>query len=183
MLLNGTAETGDQIVLAVNGTTEINENRQTQPKATLKINFTSGNQVVRTAFFRQLKKNGTVCTLYNIPPSDALDVLNIRVTNNSVSFNEAFVKGKLRDMDGKPIFQKTLIEQGNLIAHQTQRLTLEDLKAAGETWAGRAVLTLESNIPHPYMQVYGLLRAKEGSGFPETPLMNMSTGATGNSCD
>jgi hypothetical protein len=170
------------IVLSVNGTTEIIENRQTQPRGTLVIKFGSGNSVTRTAFLRHLKKNGTVCTLYNIPPSDALDIVNIRITNDSATVS-GFVKGKLRDMDNKLIFQKTVVEQGSLEPHQTVRLQMADLTADGSSWKGRAVLTLESNIPHPKMQVYGLLRAREATGFPETPLMNMSTGATGNSCD
>jgi hypothetical protein len=172
-----------QIVLGVNSTEAVIENRQIQPKGTLVIEYLSGNAVTRTAFLRHLKKNGTVCTLYNIPPSNALDIVNIRVTNDS-NLENAFVKGKLRDMDNKVIFTgKTLIEQGGLKPHQTVRLQMEDLTADGASWAGRAVLTLESNIPHPLMQVYGLLRAREATGFPETPLMNMSTGATGNSCD
>jgi hypothetical protein len=170
------------IVLSVNSTTEIFENRQTQPRGTLVITFGSGNSVTRTAFLRHLKKNGTVCTLYNIPPSDALDIVNIRITNDSATVS-GFVKGKLRDMDNKLIFQKTVVEQGGLEPHQTVRLQMSDLTADGSSWTGRAVLTLESNIPHPKMQVYGLLRAREATGFPETPLMNMSTGATGNSCD
>jgi hypothetical protein len=176
------AGTERNIVLSVNSTTEIFENRQTQPRGTLVIKFGSGNSVTRTAFLRHLKKNGTVCTLYNIPPSDALDIVNIRITNDSATVS-GFVKGKLRDMDNKLIFQKTVVEQGNLEPHQTVRLQMADLTADGSSWTGRAVLTLESNIPHPKMQVYGLLRAREATGFPETPLMNMSTGATGNSCD
>lgn len=172
-----------QVVLEVNGTEAVIENRQIQPKGTLVIEYGSGNAVTRTAFLRHLKKNGTVCTLYNIPPSNALDVVNIRVTNDS-TLDTAFVKGKLRDMDNKVIFTgKTLIEQGGLKPKQTVRLQMEDLTADGASWTGRAVLVLESNIPHPLMQVYGLLRAREATGFPETPLMNMSTGATGNSCD
>lgn len=178
---NGAAR---DIILEVNGTDAVIENRQIQPKGTLVIKYDSGNTVTRTAFLRHLKKNGTVCTLYNIPPSDAIDVINIRITNDSSSV-DGFVKGKLRDDKGGNLYQspKTLVELGNLKPHQTVRLTLDDLKSGGETWKGRAVLVLESNIPHPLMQVFGLMRAKEGTGFPETPLMNMSTGATGNSCD
>jgi hypothetical protein len=179
---NSEAAKDSDIVLTVKGDTEIAENRQTQPTGTLVVNFEGGNTVTSTAFLRHLKKNGTVCTLYNIPPSDALDSVNIRITNDSPTV-DGFVKGKLRDANGTQLFQKTLIELGSLKPHQTVRLTLDDLKGGGETWKGRAVLTLESNIPHPLMQVFGLLRAIEAQGFPETPLMNMSTGATGNSCD
>lgn len=181
LLVQGANKTNN-IVLTVNGTTEIIENRQAKPKGTLVIKFGSGNSVTRTSFLRHLKKNGTVCTLYNIPQSDALDVVNIRVTNDSATVS-GFVKGKLRDVDGKVIFQKTLIEQGSFEPHQTVRLTLADLTAGGESWKGRAILTLESNIPTPKMQVYGLLRAKEAGTPVETPLLNMSTGATGNGCD
>ncbi len=183
LVMGNTNKGARNLVLTVKGDTEIVENRQVQPKGTLVIKFDGGNSVTRSAFLRHLKKNGTVCTLYNIPPSDALDIINIRITNDSPGV-DGFVKGKLRDMDNKVIFTgKTLIEQGGLKPHQTVRLQMEDLKADGASWEGRAVLVLESNIPHPLMQVYGLLRAREATGFPETPLMNMSTGATGNSCD
>lgn len=170
------------IVLTVNGEDEINRNRL-PPQGMFTATFSSGQSIIRSATLRHLKVNGTVCTLYNIPPSNALDIVNIRVTNQSPTV-DGFVKGKLRDMDNKVIFDwKTLIEQGNLKPHQTVRLQMEDLTADGSSWTGRAVLTLSSNVPYPELQIYGLLRAREATGFPETPLMNMSRGASGQPCE
>jgi hypothetical protein len=172
------------IMLNVDGKTSIIENRKTAPKATLYVEYSGGAGVTRTAVLRHLKKNGTVCTLYNIPPSDALDVVNIRITNDSATVT-GFVKGTLRGMDGIEIFKgKFLVDQGKLVPHATVHLTVDALMAGGSSWKQRAVLTLESNIPEPNMQVFGLLRAKGNKeGFPESPLMNMSTGATGDGCD
>jgi hypothetical protein len=123
--------------------------------------------------------------LYNIPaPAEGLDKLNIRITNDSATVT-GFVKGTLRDGDGKEIFKgKFLVDIGKLAPHQTVHLDMKALTAGGATWQKRAVLTVESNIPEPNMQVFGFLR-NTGSrpGFPESPLMNMSTGATGDGCD
>lgn len=179
--------TPSPIVLNVNGSTPINENRKTAPRGTLAVTYTSGGKDTNGGTLSWLKKNGSVCTLYNIPDSsEGQDVLNIRITNDASSTpSPAVVKGTLRGMDGKTIFSaKTLVAAGNLKPHQTVRLVMADLTAGGDSWKQRAILTLESNIPSPNMQVYGLLRNKGNKvGFPESPLMNMSTGATGNGCD
>lgn len=170
------------IILTVVGDTEINRNRQ-PPRGTFTATFSSGQTISRFATLRHLKGNGTVCTLYNIPPINALDIVQIRITNQSPTI-DGYVKGKLRDQDNKVIFAgKTLIEQGSLKPHQTVRLQMEDLTADGASWTGRAVLTLYSNVPYPELQVFGLLRAREATGFPETPLMNMSRGASGQPCE
>lgn len=174
------------IVLNVDGKTSIIENRKTPPKATLYVEYVGGAGVTpRTAVLRHLKKNGSVCTLYNIPPpTGSQDTLNIRITNDSATVT-GFVKGTLRDYTGKEIFKgKFLVEPGKLVPHQTVHLDMTALTAGGVSWDKRAVLTVESNIPEPNMQVFGFLR-NTGSkpGFPESPLMNMSTGATGNGCD
>jgi len=170
------------IILTVDGTTEINRNRQ-PPRGTFTATFSSGQTISRFATLRHLKVNGTVCTLYNIPPNNASDIVTIRITNQSPTI-DGYVKGKLRDEDNKVIFAgKTLIEQGSLKPHQTVRLQMEDLTADGASWRGRAVLTLYSNVPYPELQVFGLLRAREATGFPETPLMNLSRGASGQPCE
>ncbi len=180
-LKNGVAH---KIMLTVNGTDSINENRKATPKGTLSIGYTGGGAVTRTATLRHLKRNGTVCTVYNIPNSDAIDLVHLRITNDSAG-TTGFVKGSLRDMDNKDVFKgKMLIDVGGLAPHQTVHLGMADLTSNGETWGGRGVLTLESNIPEPYMQVYALLRAAGlPDEFPESPLMNLSTGASGNGCD
>jgi hypothetical protein len=170
------------IILTVDGETEINRNR-TPPQGTFTATFSSGQTISRFATLRHLKVNGTVCTLYNIPPSNALDIVAIRVTNQSDSA-DGWVKGTLRDVDNKVIFSgKVLIEQNNLMPHQTVRLQMEDLTADGASWTGRAVLMLHSNVPYPELQIFGFLRAREATGFPETPMMNMSRGASGQPCE
>jgi hypothetical protein len=186
-----------QIMLSVNGTDAIAENRKVEPKGTLRVEYDDGNggvsaPVTQTATLRHLKRNGTVCTLYNIPVLDALDVLNIRLINDSPNV-AGFVKGTLRYTDEKgnvvEVFKsKTLVEAEGLQPHQSIRIGVDELQSNGEAWTGRGVLTLESNIPEPYLQVYALLRAKMAGVtgddvFPESPLMNMSTGASGNGCD
>lgn len=175
------------IMLVVNGTDSINENRRTPSKGTMSIQYGGGGgSVTRTATLRHLKRNGSVCSLYNIPPSTALDKVHVRITNDSPSVS-GFVKGTLRDMDGKEVFKgKMLIDTNGIVPHQTIHLDMTNLTSDGETWEKRGVLTLESNIPEPYMQVYGLLRADSSGGVNmliESPLMNLSTGASGNGCD
>ncbi|GEM_PF-2453195 len=184
LLVKLTAVGEHPIMLTVNGTDSINENRKAPPKGTLSIGYAGGGALARSATLRHLKRNGTVCTLYNIPNSAALDLVHLRITNDSAG-TTGFVKGSLRDMDGTNVFKgKMLIDVGGLAPHQTVHLGMADLTSNGETWGGRGVLTLESNIPEPYMQVYALLRAAGlPDEFPESPLMNLSTGASGNGCD
>lgn len=179
--------------LMVTGATAIEEYRQLEPVGTFQVKMkTRSNFIQVSSKVRHLKKNGTVCTLYNIPDSTALDRLNIRLTNDSTT--TGFVKGRLRRMDGTDVYtSETTNPYLELIAlgtdalgpNQTRRLDANAVSKSGAyTWDGRAVLTLESNIPDGKLQVFGLLRAASApAGLSESPLMNMSTGATGNSCD
>ncbi len=177
------------IMLNVDGVTEINENRKVKPTGTLTVEFAGGKIINSSTKLRHLKKNGSVCTLYNIPNSAALDRLNIRITNDSTV--SGFVKGTLRGEDGIDIFKGAiLIPADGLVPNQTVHLDTAAIiaaaVAAGKTeWPGRAVLTVESNIPEGYMEAYGLLRAATQPlpTFTDSPLMNMSVGTTGDGCD
>lgn len=178
------------IMLNVDGVTEINENRKVPPTGTLTVTFDGGKVINSSTRLRHLKKNGSVCTLYNIPNSTALDRLNIRITNDSTTVS-GFVKGTLRGEDGNDIFKSAmLIPADGLVPNQTVHLDsaaiIAAAVAAGKTeWTGRAVLTVESNIPEGSMEVYGLLRAATQPlpTFTDSPLMNMSVGTTGDGCD
>ncbi len=108
--------------------------------------------------------------LLNIPPSTALDVVNIRVTNLSQENRE--VKATLYDIDGKLIFEnKTLVEAKDLPQFAAVPIQMADLTSNGENWNGRGKL----KIPNPEgLLIQAFLRAREATGFPETPLMNMT---------
>jgi hypothetical protein len=125
-----------------------------------------------------IEPNGTICTLYNIPPATgARDTLSVRVTNMS-NKEDAVVLGTLRDKDNNILFEdQPLIE--TILPRQTKRIDAAELEAiAGQTWSGRAILTLSSDIPNGQMEVLGL--ARSGSNGP---LMNISVGVTGDGCD
>jgi hypothetical protein len=123
-----------------------------------------------------IKRNGSVCTLYNIPNAAAVDELSIRLTNTGSK--EGGVRGTLYGLDGVPIFNGVVLVD-TLLPYTTVRLSADDVKTAagGTDWAGRAVLTLSSTISEGSLEVFGLVRNKAGG-----PLMNLSAGATGNGC-
>ncbi len=106
--------------------------------------------------------------LLNIPPADSLDIVNIRITNLSQENRE--VKATLYDMDGKVIFaDKTLVKADKLPPFASVRLQMKDLTSDGSTWKSRAILKIP-NSEGLLIQLF--LRAREATGFPETPLMD-----------
>jgi hypothetical protein len=161
--------------------TPINET-DAQPEGTVTINYVNRtNTVYPTTRLLHIKRNGTVCSLYNVPSDGATDIVNIRITNRST--REGILQGQLKDMNGELLFEGDLLNGQTLAPNATIRLTasnLEDLMtAAGHatgTWSGRAVLTISSDLTQ--MEVFGLLRNKAGG-----PLLNMSVGGSGNGCD
>lgn len=174
--------------LVVLGTIAIDEFRQLEPVGTFQVKMKSRSNFIQVSSkLRHLKKNGTVCTLYNIPnpTPNARDRAFVRLTNDSTS--TGFVKGRLRNEEGKDIYSPPYEELATgLGPNQTVVLDVSEIaftSTKNYTWTGRAVLTVESNIPDGKLQVYGLLRAAEGLGPSDSPLMNQSTGATGNGCD
>jgi len=169
-------------VLTPEGNTTAIDETTDVPVGLLTIDF--GN--TQTSFkgrLLHLKRNGSVCTLYNVPNVNANDEVNIRITNRST--RSGVLMGSLRDKDNNYIFQNVpLLGEGNTLEpNATVRLTAEQLKevatsnghATGD-WAGRGVLIISSDLTD--MEVFGLLRNKAGG-----PLLNISTGASGSGCD
>jgi len=174
------------IIVAVDGSSTICEQPQA-PQATLVVNYQTGESVY-SGKLRHIKRNGTICTLYNIPSPGAgvTDALSVRLTNKSTT--DATVTATLRPKSGLPYICQNfdlLVNLGGTIApNATVRLGQDELRDAANAdpdcsvteWTGRAVLIISSDVPS--MEMYGLLRNKLGG-----PLLNLSLGATGNGCD
>jgi len=188
------------IWLKVKGDTPIEEYRAVKPMGVFQVDMLNMALPIQVSSeLRHLKKNGTVCTLYNIPPSEGpgkkpLDVVHIRMTNTSSV--QGIVKGRLRDMNGVNIYnfggspyEEFVSADSPLGPNQTKLLEIEDLtkppSGNSYSWNSRTVLTLESNIPEPKLEIYLLLRPNnvEPGGARIGPLMNLSTGLSGNGCD
>jgi hypothetical protein len=167
--------------------TQINETKD-PPESDFLINYDKrDNLAYSKTRLLHIKRNGTVCSLYNVPSESGNDIVNIRVTN--LTNREGILTGQLKDKDGNPLIEGELdllsLSGGTLPPYATIRLTGDKLKelliAAGhETgiWKGRAVLTISSDLTK--MEVFGLLRNK---GVDNSPLLNMSVGGTGSGCD
>jgi hypothetical protein len=182
---NNTAKV--DIVLEVDGTTFIEEQGEAA-QAVLDITYGGG---VKETFKRSLihiKRNGTVCSIYNVPSPDAMDEGNVRITNTSTK-DDVKVSGSLRDKSGMYVFRNQVLTE-TLKANETLYIpsaelcdstkypkTSEWTTAKGDVcFEGRAILTINSDVNS--LEIYGLVRNKAGG-----PLTNMSVGATGNGCD
>jgi hypothetical protein len=181
---NGTTKV--DIVLQADGTNVIEEQAEA-PQAILEIAYGGG---VTEAFKRNLihiKRNGTVCSIYNIPSPNAMDEGNIRITNTSGK--DIKVSGSLRDKSGMYVFRNQVLKD-KVVTNETLYIksaelcdsalypkTSEWTTAKGDVcFEGRGVLTVNSDANS--VEIYGLVRNKAGG-----PLTNMSVGATGNGCD
>ncbi len=165
-----------EVVLIADGTNAINTFSD-EPTVSLFVKYPT-RDYSQTGAFRHIKSNGTVCTLYNIPNAIAVDVLSVKITNNSNK--TANLYGTLVGKDGTELFRNKPLDPATIEPNQTVRIDAAGLKTAGELtedWAGRAVLTVTSDITGGNMSVSGLVRNSQGG-----PLMNMSVGATGNGC-
>jgi hypothetical protein len=175
-----------RIIVIADGTTTIEE-LESPPSATLKVTYTGGGEAVYSGRLRHIKRNGTICTVYNIPngTTEAIDATSVRVTNTTGT-QDGHLFATLRDDTGKVLYTAVDMLEGNVIKpHETVRFRVGndstdsvDLSSfgGGVTWDGRAVLTITSDLLN--MEVFGLLRNAKGG-----PLMNLSTGGTGNGCD
>jgi len=183
VLTNNTDDTSYITILA-DGTTEINDFND-PPEATLLINYGGSKQDTFKKKLLHIKRNGTVCSLYNVPNPTAIDAMNLRITNTSSK--EGVLRGTLRQMDGTVLFKNALLlgtedAPETVAPNETVRLTQDDIDAVNVAvgnasgWTGRAVLTISSDVTS--MEIFGLLRSKSGG-----PLINMSVGGTGNGCD
>jgi hypothetical protein len=167
------------IVVVADGTTPV-EDQPEAPTATLNLKYSTGDRTTVSKLLH-IKRNGTVCTLYNIPNSAAVDELSVRVTN--MGTQDGLVLGTLRALDGTKLFTNKVLAEA-LTPNSTVRIDavqLNTLAGGSDTtpaWTGRAILTLSSNNAIGNMEAYGLVRNKSGG-----PLMNISAGASGSGCD
>ncbi len=183
-LYNDSSTDGVNIVLEADGTTPIEERRD-PAKVTFTIDYGGGNKESFSRNLAHIKRNGVVCTLYNVPAPGAQDMGNIRITNTSSK--DAKVLGSLRDVNGNYVFSNKELTDTPVPSYGTLYLNSEMLndipkdqkwvdQYGEDSWQGRAVFTVSTNVKS--LEVYGLLRNKMGGA-----LTNMSVGATGNGCD
>jgi hypothetical protein len=165
-------------------TVQINQTSEA-PEAVLKISYFKHKDVLYKGTLRYIKRNGAVCTLYNVPDEGQGDKINIRITNPGSG--SGTLSANLRDDNNNLILTNQLLNDGNNItANQTVVLNsaklVELAQAAGHSgvW-GRGILTITSTLSE--MKVLGLLRQRTASIGTSTPLMPMSSGASGNGCD
>ncbi len=170
------------IRFVADGTAVINTGNENPPTATLVIDFdsTTTEDITVTSELSEIKQDGTICTLYNVPPSTAQDTLNVRITNESTTSDDLICTLVGMDgtmlLDGVNCFQDELGASIPIKTMETLRLTSTTLEALGATWGGRAVLTIKSSLPK--LEVFGMLRNK----IPGSPLTNLSVGSHGSSC-
>ena len=189
-LKNMAAATTIGIFMQLDGKTAVNT-PEDAPLATLTIDYdTDGYQTITypSVELPKIKRDGTVCTVYNVPATGAADTLSIRVTN--ISNTEGMVTGALYGTDGTELIAKGTDLLQNMTSNtikkgQTVRLSSEDLVAlaGGTAWTGRAVLRMTSNLTN--MEVLALLRQNlaDGTTDPNAPLTNLSQDASGSTCD
>lgn len=187
-----TGNTRDNCIkVIVDGTSSIKP-QANAPDVLLSLNF--GNQTKDfPGKLRHIKRNGTTCWIYNVPNISALDLGFIRISN--FSSLDGVLKGELRgtpagttDSTSTILFTEVDLLEGSTLApnattvipHTKLAEFAKAVDPANEVWTGRAVLIISSNLPEGTMEAFGLLRK---SGAPGGPLMNISTGASGNSCN
>ncbi len=172
------------ICINVDGKTAINETDDA-PLAKLELNYVHHTGIPYQDTLRHIKKNGTICTLYNIPDVQtvAYDKINIRIINRSTASGK--LTASLRDEANNTVFTDVALNGSQAInPNQTVTIdsagleTLAKQKGHSGKW-GRGVLTIGSDLIK--MEVFGLLRNTNPSG--NAPLLNMSIGASGNGCD
>ncbi|MDM8567351.1 hypothetical protein QUF74_17090 [Candidatus Halobeggiatoa sp. HSG11] len=182
------------VVVAEENTTDINPTDQ-RPSASLTLNYVDADKdITSTGTLAITKRNGTACTIYNVPHKQASDLGFYRFINKTTK--EAMVLGSLTDRDGTVHLKDqelgTAPAKGTLVvtAEQLHDYAVAQTGAAEEKpWKGRALLSINSDSTD--MDVYGLLRAKNTKDvtmngiIPTTmgPLINISAGASGNGCD
>ena len=153
---------------------------ENNPMATLIIDFddTGMTDLTVETELQKIKKDGTICHIYNVPNTGAGDALSIRITNDSAMSGKLTIT--LYNMDGtQAIDAGTELFGGEEIKpDETRRLSAADLEAlAGAAWTGRARAVISSTLPK--LAILALLRQT----VPGAPLTNLSVGATGNSCN
>lgn len=158
-------------------------------RGTLVINYgddrAGGNKNLKySGTLKYIKRNGTECTLYNIPGPGALENANVRVTNKSGKDSKLW--GILVAKDGSKVFgdSQVPVELGAIKNQETRYFDTKSLNDvavangwnASKNW-GRGVLRIISSATK--LEAYGLIRQPT----EDAPLQNMSVGASGNGCD
>jgi len=202
---NTTSDSNYKICVSVanDNQTAINETKE-PPKALLTLEYGGSSELSYDGALRHLKRNGTICTVYNVPHVNASDEGNIRVTNRSG--RTGTLTGSLRGKDNVYVFENlnllndydtylatfgkaAEVPNGEIKNNQTVRFTPEYFQWLAKLndddteglWAGRGVLNIGSDLSK--MEVFLLLRSKPVDGVTTYPLLNLSTGATGNGCN
>lgn len=179
--LQGLIDNDALVWIRTDGTAPVNTVEE-QPHATFVINYDNASyqDVTEEADIRKITKDGTVCTVYNVPPPKkgviGADQLSIRVTNDSALSGK--LMGKLYSQEGgDPIWSGDLTTE-EVPSGATVRFTSEDVATiTGQTWDGRAVLEISTILPK--IEVLALIRQ---NGIRMAPLSSLSAGAHGTSC-
>lgn len=172
------------ISIQTDGIAEVNT-VENVPHGVFTLDFNTGayKDITVEGDLRKISKDGTVCTVYQIPPPApgkiGTDLMSIRITNDSAI--AAKITGTLYGMDGALLgTANTALSDKELPAGATLRIESDKIGElfGGVTWDGRAILKITSILPE--MEVMALIRQR---GIPFAPLSNLSTGAKGTSCE
>jgi hypothetical protein len=177
------------IVFKASGNDEI-KTLDIAPTGKLTLQFNNKVERIISGKLNHIQRSGTVCVLYNIPGPNSIENANIRVTNKSATPDGTLI-GTLRLPDGTEIFTDydilTASGLGLIGPNQTMYLNTDTLNTIAQSasnpngaWTdgwSRAILRLETNLD--YVEMMALIRDDDVMG---APLMNMSTGASGNGC-
>jgi hypothetical protein len=188
------ADGGMRILVLVDGATEI-EDQPSPPTGTFSMKYNSSTEkAYPPRKLRHIKRNGSKCTLYNIPDGTSpnptggnisLDKVTVRVHNRS-NTKTGTLKGTLTDQTGKVLFANVdLLPSADVLGpNMTIRLNTGEggeydlTTLATEHWIGqRAKLVLTSNLQEDDLEIFGLVRSQN-----DESMGNLSTGATGNGC-
>jgi hypothetical protein len=172
------------IVLQADGETAVNI-EENPPEATFILDYQATtslqDETYPVAELRKIRQDGTSCWVYNVPPATAIDILNLRITNESSI--SGTVMGTLYNMSGgDPVFTNVNLfgAGGDIPPGATKRVTqaniANDLEGGPYSWTGRGSLYMTSTLPE--LEIMVLLRATT----PGAPLTNLSTGASGAAC-
>jgi len=172
------------IKMKVDGSTAINVT-ENPPVATLNIDFVEDfmeNITGISADLRRFRLDGTVCTLYNIPGSNAPDAINIRITNDTNTAGAITIgmwgeDGTELIPSGTPLLGDGATGSEDVLQpYATWHISAAELESfSGGPWQRRAVATISSTISK--LEAFALLRHK-ATGINS----NLSGGASGNAC-
>jgi hypothetical protein len=177
------------LIFKVSGNDEI-KTHDVPPTGKLTLTFAGDVQREFSGKLNHIKRSGTVCVLYNIPGPNSIENANIRVTNKTATPDGTLI-GTLRLPDGTEIFTDydilTATGLGLIGSNQTIYFNTDMLNTIAQSasnpngaWTDgwkRAILRLETNLNT--VEMMALIRDDDVLG---APLMNMSTGASGNGC-